>query len=112
MKVIRKLLLLLFLLFLFSSLIKNIVDYRTKLQFYQQYKNRYEIEKKTNIQLKTEILKKSDPAEVEKTIRNDLNLLKPNEVAVILPSPTPEPSIITPTPAPVWKQWVNLYFHL
>lgn len=109
MQLIKKIIGVVFVIFLFSSLVKNIFNYTNKNQFYQDYKNDYEKENKKNIELKTEIVKKESVAEVEKTIRNKLNLLKENEVAIILPVPTL--TIITPTPtrAPSWRQWVNLY---
>ncbi len=109
MKILKNILLVIFVLFLGSSLIKNIFDYRDKLNFYQQYQQAYNQERQQNVALQTEILKKKDPNELEKTIRNKLNLLRPNEVSVILPNPTPTPIIITPTPAPNWRQWLNLF---
>jgi|SRR3989339_341005 len=110
MQLIKKIIGVIFVIFLFSSLIKNVFNYTSKNQFYQDYKNDYEKENKKNIELKTEIVKKQSVAEVEKTIRNKLNLLKENEVAIILPVPTL--TIITPTPTPVpnYLQWWNLYF--
>ena len=95
--------------FLLFSLLKNIFNYKDKIKFYEDYKRDFEAEKKKNIELKTEIVKKKSTAEVEKTIRNDLNLLRPDEVAIIVPSPTPRPISITPTPAPSWKQWWDLF---
>lgn len=85
-------------------------DYKNKLSFYQQFKQNYEKEKKRNIELKTEIVRKKSTEEIEKTIRNDLNLLKDNEIALIVPSPTKTPVSVTPTPLPNWKQWWGLYF--
>lgn len=110
MRLVTKLFLFIFVLFLFSSLVKNILDYREKIKFYQGYKLDYEKEKKTNITLKTEALKKSDRREIEKTIRNKLNLLQPDEMAVILPQPTATPPIISLTPAPNWQKWWQVYF--
>jgi sortase (surface protein transpeptidase) len=109
MQLIKKIIGGIFVIFLLSSLVRNIFNYTSKNQFFQDYKNDYEKENKKNIELKTEIVKKQSVSEIEKTIRNKLNLLKENEVAVILPVPTL--TIITPTPtsAPIWKQWVNLY---
>lgn len=95
-------------LFILSTLVRNIFDYRSKLQFYDSYKKDYEAQKKENLSLKTQILKKSDQDELEKTIRNKLNLLRENEVDVILPKPTPTTVIITPTPLPNWEQWKNV----
>ena len=110
MKILRKLVFFLLLLFFFSSLTKNLFDYKNKVAFYQNYLNDYEKEKKRNITLKTQFLKKSDTYELEKTIRNKLNLLKEGEVAIILPQPTPTPIIITPTPLPNWQQWKQVFF--
>ncbi|OGK40206.1 hypothetical protein A3A74_06890 [Candidatus Roizmanbacteria bacterium RIFCSPLOWO2_01_FULL_35_13] len=110
MKFIRKIVFFLLLLFFFSSLTKNLFDYKSKVSFYQSYLRDYENEKKKNITLKTQLLKKSDFNEVEKTIRNKLNLLKEDEVAIILPQPTPTPIIITPTPLPNWQRWKQVFF--
>ncbi|OGK15263.1 hypothetical protein A2774_02445 [Candidatus Roizmanbacteria bacterium RIFCSPHIGHO2_01_FULL_39_12c] len=110
MKLVRRIVLLLLTLFFFSALTKSLFDYRKNLSFYQQYFEEYEREKKKNIELKTQLLKKSDPNELEKTIRNKLNLLKPGEVAIILKQPTPTPVIITPTPLPNYLQWWQVFF--
>ncbi len=76
MAVIKKLFFVLLIIFLFSSLIPNVFNYRNKLSFYLQTKKELETEKKRSIELKTEIVKKKSSDEVEKTIRNKLNLLK------------------------------------
>jgi len=110
MKLIRKIGFVFLLLFLFSSLLRNILDYKNKYQFYLDYKNDYEKEKKRNIELKTEVVKKKSLTEVEKTIRDKLNLLQPNEIAIILPTPSPSLISVTPTPAPNWQQWWQLFF--
>ncbi len=85
------------------------MDYQKKLAFYQGYREDYEKEKKRNISYKTELLKKSDPYEIEKTIRNKLNLLKPDEIAIIMKQPTPTPVIISPTPLPNYLQWWQIF---
>lgn len=110
MRLIRKIFFILLILFFFSSLTKNLLDFGKKLAFYEDFKSSYEKEKKRNSELQTEYLKKKDPNEVEKTIRNKLNLLKPNEVAIILKQPTPIPTILTPTPLPNYQQWWNVFF--
>ena len=110
MKLVRKIFVFLLLLFFFSSLTKNFLGYRNKVAFYQNYLNDYEKEKRRNVELKTELLKKSDPNEIEKTIRNKLNLLKPDEVAIILKQPSPTPVVITPTPLPNYLQWWEVFF--
>lgn len=110
MKILRKIVFFLLALFFLSSLSKNLLDYRKKIAFYEDFKKDYEKEKKRNIELKTQVLKKSDPSEIEKTIRNKLNLLKPDEVAIILKQPTPTPLVITPTPLPNYLQWWKVFF--
>ena len=110
MKLIRRVVFFLLLLFFFSSLTKNLFDYRRRLSFYEDYKRDFEKEEKRNIELKTEVLKKSDPNEIEKTIRNKLNLLKPDQVAIILKQPSPTPVVITPTPLPNYLQWWKVFF--
>ncbi len=95
--------------FLFYSLVKNTLDYRRNLQFYQNYRDNYLKENKTNITLKTELLKNNSLMELEKTIRNKLNLLRPNEVAIISNLPTPTPAPLTPTPLPHYQQWWSLF---
>jgi cell division protein FtsB len=109
MKLINKFFLGILLLILFSSFIKNFINYQEGKKFYDQYKKNYEEEKKKNTKLKTQMIKQTNIYEVEKKIRNELNLLQPDEVAVILPpiKTTPTP---TPTPnLPNWKKWINLY---
>ena len=109
MRIIKKILFLLFFLFLFSSLTKSLFDYQKKVDFFEIYKKENEKEKKRNITLKTEIIKNSDQYQLEKTIRNNLNYLKPEETAIIVPKATPTPFQITPKPLPVWRQWANLF---
>lgn len=96
--------------FLLFSLIKNLFDYQKNLRFYEGMKQDLREEKKTNITLKTQILRNRDPQELEKTIRNKLNLLKESEMTIIISTPTPAPRAVTPTPPPVYKQWLNLLF--
>ena len=110
MKLIKNIVFIFLLLFLFSSLLRNLFGYKSKLQFYQQFKKNFDKETKRNIELKTEVVRKKSIEEIEKTIRNDLNLLKDNEVALIIPSPPKVPTSITPTPLPNWQQWWELYF--
>jgi len=110
MKLIKNIVFILLLFFLFSSLLQNLFSYKSKLDFYQQFKQNFDKEQKRNIELKTEVVRKKSNEEIEKTIRNDLNLLKDNEIALIIPSPTKTPVSVTPTLAPNWKQWWELYF--
>jgi len=108
MSLIKKLLIGLLFLFLLSSLTKNVTRYFKKLDFYQSYKKQYLLEKKKEITLKTKVLKYKDPDHLEKTIREELNLLKSDETAIILPHPPSSPKIISPTPLPNWQQWWRL----
>ena len=110
MKLIKNIIFVFLLIFLFSSLLRNLFGYKSKLQFYQQFKQNFDREKKRNIELKTEVVRKKSQEEIEKTIRNNLNLLKDNEVSLILPSPTKTLISITPTPLPNWRQWWELFF--
>ncbi|MFZ6035361.1 MAG: FtsB family cell division protein [Patescibacteria group bacterium] len=109
MKAVKNILAVFLIGFLLFSLLKNIFNYRDKMQFFDDYRKDYEAEKKKNIELKTEIVKKKSTTEVEKTIRNDLNLLKENEIAIILPSPTPSPKAPNPASIPSWRQWLDLF---
>lgn len=110
MVIIKKVFFVLLIIFLFSSLIPNVFNYRNKMTFYQQTKKELEEEKKRQIELKTEIVKKKSVEEVEKNIRNKLNLLKENEVAIIIPLPTQYPRL-TPTPILAnWQQWWRVFF--
>ncbi len=111
MKLLKQVVVFFLLLFLLSSLLRNILSYHDKVQFYQGFKNNYDQEKKENISLQTEILKKKSYSELEKTIRDKLNLLQPGEIAITIPTPTPGVPSITPTPAPNWQQWRNVFFN-
>lgn len=106
----RKIFFFIVVLFLFFSLSKNIFDYRKTLSFYESFKKEYELEKKNNITLRTEILKNNDSNELEKTIRDKLNLLKSNEIAIIIPKATPTPAPAKKPVLPVYQQWLQVFF--
>ncbi|PIV09613.1 hypothetical protein COS31_04725 [Candidatus Roizmanbacteria bacterium CG02_land_8_20_14_3_00_36_15] len=110
MRWLKNIFLIFLIIFFSSSLIRNVVNYQNRIAFLKRFKSEVEKEKKKKLTLQTEILKKSDFYELEKTIRNKLNLARPDEVAIILPPPTPTPTIITPTPLPNWQQWWQLFF--
>jgi cell division protein FtsB len=99
------------LLFILYVLTRNVFDYTDKLRYYEQYKELYNKEKNQNLKLKTQIAKQNDPSELEKTIREKLNLLRPDEVDILLPSPTPTPPSYSPTEAPNWIKWRDVFFH-
>lgn len=106
----KRVLYIIIVLFLFFSLTKNLFDYGSSVQFYEGYKKDFEDQKKKNLVLKTSILKLKDPNELEKTIRNKLNLTKEGEVAIIVPEPTKALKAPSPTPAPFYLQWWNALF--
>lgn len=106
---LKKIFFILFLVFIFNSLTKNIISFQEKYQFYLLIKDQYEKLKKKNIELKTQLLRKNDPVEIEKKAREKLNLGLKNEIVVILPPISPTPSFITPTPKPIWQQWLEIY---
>jgi len=110
MKLLKNLFLVFLVIFLSSSLIRNIIDYQKKMDFIQKFEAEVEKEKKKKLTLKTEILKKTDPYELEKTMRDKLNLTRKNEIVVILPLPSPTPMPVTPTPLPNWQQWWQIFF--
>lgn len=101
----------LFLFFFFlSSLTRNIIEYRKNFAFYEGYKQTYEEEKDKNNRLKTLQVKTADAHELEKTLRNKLNLTKQNESIVIINVPSPTPTIILPTTPPNYQQWMQTFF--
>ena len=106
----KRVILLFLALFFLSSLTRNLFEYHRNLQFYNDTKADFEKEKAKNNALKSELVKNNDPVQIEQTIRNKLNLLKKDEVAVLLPEPTATPVVITPTTQPAYKQWQHLFF--
>jgi len=109
MRFIKKAIIFLLVIFLLFLLTKNFFRYLKNYQFYQNYQENFEKEKKKNTELKTTLLKKNSFYEIEKTIRNKLNLSRPGEVAIIVPSPAITPPPPTPTLPPVYQQWLNLF---
>jgi hypothetical protein len=110
-KKIKMILFVLFSLFLIVSLSKNILDYQSKIQFYNSYKNDLEEAKRKNLALKGQIEKSKDIYSKETDIRNKLNLLKPDELTIIIPI------TLTPTPTPIpkkeiYRQWIELFIKL
>lgn len=111
MSKIKKIIFLFFAIFFIYSLFPNILNYKNKLDFYNQIKKDYEKEVKKNIELKTRIAKQKSTDEIEKNIRNNLNLTRENEVIVIMPSPKFIPS---PTPTLIlknWQKWKEVFFN-
>ncbi len=110
MQLAKRILYFIIVLFLFFSLTKNLFDYGSAVKFYEGYKKDFEEQQKKNLFLKTHILKSKDPNELEKTIRNKLNLTKEGEIAIIVPEPTKIVTRPTPIPAPFYQQWWSNFF--
>ena len=94
--------------FLLYSLTKNFFSYKDKVSFYEDLQNEYNKEENRNKKLKSDIQKGSDYYYVERNIREKLNLLQKDEIAIIIPPITPTPS---PTPIIIkkpYEQWADL----
>ena len=108
MRLIRNIIIAFIGILLLVSLSKTIFSYKDKRDFFREYDDDYKAELEMNKKLKSELKSSSDSYIVEKNIREQLQLLKPNEVAVILPSIKVEP---TPTPTPMkkpYEEWLDL----
>lgn len=95
--------------FLLYSLTKNFFSYKDKVTFYRNLQEEHDKEENRNKKLKSDIQKGSDYYSVERNIREKLNLLQEDEIALIIPPITPTP---TPTPLVVrkpYEQWVDLF---
>jgi len=111
MNTLRRIFFFILLLFLATSFIRNIIDIQRNYPVYNDSKKGFEEAKQKNAQLKTQIVKQKSLNEIEKTIRNKLNLSKEGELVLIIPRPSPSPTpIITPT-IPIYKQWINVFFN-
>jgi cell division protein FtsB len=90
------------------SLYKSIVNYSEKQKYVQQINNKLQNEINEHKKLVSEYAKSQDYAEIEYTIREKLNLIKPGEKVYIIDRPSPT---LTPTPTiyliPVQK-WLRL----
>jgi len=110
MKILKRFVYIIIVIFLFYSLTRNFSNYIKNVKYYNKNKEDYQKAQKNNIALQTQLRKQQAPGEIEKTIRNQLNLLKPNEVSLIISLPTPTPIVPTPTPVPNYLQWWKLFF--
>jgi len=107
---LKKIVLITLIVFLIYSLSRNILDYQKKISFFEGYKEELIKEREKNKKLKSDILKSQDYYSIEKNIRQKLNVIRPKEIAIILPKPSP-----TPTPSPKIKksppqQWLELFW--
>lgn len=94
---------------LIFSLSKNILDFKSKQDFSSEIQSELKKAEIENAQLKSSRTKAKDPYEVEKILRNKLNLTRPGEYILILPTPELSPS---PTPTPIqqpYKQWLEVF---
>ena len=106
----RKIVFLIVLLFLVVSLIRNVADYQRNISFYDQIKSNFDKAFLENKSLKVHKQAGSSPFEIEKSLRNKQNLLRENELMVIIPSPSAVPTpYLRPTDLP-YKQWARLFF--
>jgi hypothetical protein len=106
----RKIAFLIVLFFLLISLARNVFDYQRNISFYEETKINFE---KATLKNKELILHKqanSSPFEVEKNLRNKQNLLRKNEIIVIIPSPSPIPIQAARLSEPPYRQWIRLFF--
>lgn len=95
---------------LIYSLGRSIFDYHDKLNFYKAYQDQYNQALQKRLKLKSEIAKAADYYVVERSIREKLNLLQPDEMTIILPQPTVNPTPMPEVKKPALKQWVELFW--
>ena len=106
----RKIVFLIVLLFLVISFVRIALDYQRNISFYDQIKNNYNKALLENKELKVHKQAGSSAFEVEKNLRNKQNLLRENEIIVIVPPLSPFPSpFVQPTDYPA-RQWMRLFF--
>jgi len=106
----RKVVFIIVLLFLVISLLRNVSDYQRNISFYDQIKNNFDKASQENKALKVHKQAGSSPFEIEKNLRNKQNLIREDELIVIIPSPSVVPtSYVRPTDAP-YRQWLQLFF--
>lgn len=111
LKFIKKAAFVLIFIFLVASLSKNIYSYKSKLDFYHDYRIEYEKNRDTNKKLKSDIKKGEDYYYVEEEIREKLNLLKPGETAIIIPEVTVPPQPTPTVEKKPYEEWVDLLIH-
>ena len=85
------------------------MDFKSKQDFSSEIQSELKEAETENARLKSSKTKAKDPYEVEKILRNKLNLTRPGEYILILPTPELSP---TPTPVPIkppYEQWLNTF---
>lgn len=106
----KKLLIIILLTLPIMALSKSIWDSIEKNSFYEASQQQYNEQLEINKKLKSDLAKSKDYYEVEKIIRNKLGKVKSNEVEVVIARPTITPSPSQPIKAPVYKQWLEVFF--
>ncbi|EKE13803.1 MAG: hypothetical protein ACD_12C00810G0001, partial [uncultured bacterium] len=101
MRILKNTFLLFLAIFLIFPLSKNVFDYLKKIKFYDEFQKDYQKEMEKNKKLKSEIAKTKDYYTVEKNIRDKLNLLKNDEISLILPKIVPFPTPILEKKTPI-----------
>jgi hypothetical protein len=102
---IRNIVLTLLFLFFMVAFTRNLFSYQQNLLFYKTFKDDYDATVSRNNKLKSELVKNTDTYQMEKRIRDKLNLARKNETAILLPEPTLQPISPTPTVVPTYLQW-------
>lgn len=110
MHTIKKTIIVVLLILPILALSKSIYDSLQGNQFYEESKKHYDEQVAINKKLKSDIAKSKDYYEVEKTIRNKLGRLKPNETELIIPRISVAPSPTPTTAMPVYEQWRKVFF--
>jgi hypothetical protein len=106
----RKIAFLIVLLFLVISLIRNLFDYQRNLSFYDQTKTNFQKALLKNKELVIRKQANASPFEIEKNLRNKQNLLRKNELIIIIPSPSPIPTPAAKPSEYPYRQWMRLFF--
>lgn len=97
-------------LFFLVTVTRNFFEYQRNLEFYNGFKTEYDEVKAQNDWLQAQFVKQNDPDEVEKTIRNQLNMVKDGETVVLMEQPSPTPIQISPTEIPNYTKWYRTFF--
>lgn len=108
---VKNMLFLLVALLLVISLTKNVFEFKKRKEFFSAYDKQLQVEVKKNKKLKSNISQYKDYYILEELIREKLNRTKSNEYVVLGQSNPDKISLITPTPKPTHRQWIDLFFH-
>lgn len=106
----RKIVFFLILFFLIVSLVRNTLEYRKSLSYYQETKANLTAAVEKNKEL---LLKKTTAGsafEIEKNLRNNENLLREGETMIIVPSPSPTPTPVAAPKRPPYREWISVFF--